>query len=276
MLKKQSCYFPPKFFPWKVSCDAFQKFAAKTCLWLSCYSTDTGPCCLCCYLFFFSTSSAKRHSFLLFSLLFSVQIYDHSRIVFYSRVGLACELCGNANSVIIFWRQHRFSFCGKSSHSYEFLRVSMWSCLWLKLVDLLLVSFNGKKYSPESGLAWLKFPMVPSYFWITWPSGRNQVPSENRGGRVCLRGNAESRSAANTARLFFDHYSITRCRRSIAAWGAWYLSPSQHCSLGLSLTLCLGACIWRARSALDRKATGFKTLFVHFDYRSSLNELIKA
>lgn len=63
---------------------------------------------------------------------------------------------------------------------------------------------------------------------------------------------------------------------TVSASEVGYLHPSQHYFLGLSLTLCLGVWIWRACSALGLRATGFKTLFVHFDYRSPLNELIEA
>lgn len=76
--------------------------------------------------------------------------------------------------------------------------------------------------------------------------------------------------------LFFDHYCITLCRHNVSASEVGYLHPSQHYFLRLSLTLCLGVWIWWACSALGLRATGFNTLFVHFDYRTSLNELINS
>lgn len=132
------------------------------------------------------------------------------------------------------------SVVGQQEQPQPWVPLSPYTKLLVGDVDLFLVSFSRKKDFPRSVLAQLKFFMVPSCFWITCSSARNQVPSEDRSRRGCLTGNAESRSAADTA--LFDHYCIMQCRYSVPALEVEYLPPSQSYFLRLSLTLCLG--VW--------------------------------
>lgn len=151
----------------------------------------------------------------------------------------------------------------------------MLSFLWLKLVDLLLMPFNGKKYSPQNCVGITEILcgalLLLDHLAFSKKSGSfRKREQEGPSYRECRK-----QVCCRYYMALLDHYYTTWCSHSVAAGDVWYLSPSHYCFLGLSLTLCLSTCIWRACSPLHLKATGFKTLFVHFDYRSSLNELIK-
>lgn len=178
--------------------------AATAILLLVAYSTSI------LLLNFFS----QKAPFFFFLILFSVHRLP-GRVTFCSRVGLVCKLCGNEKSINIFKRELLFhSVVRQQEQSQLWVPSSLCTKFLVADVDSLLVSFNGKKDFPKTVLARMKFSMVPTCFWITCSSARNQVPSENRSRRGCLTGNAESRSAADTAWCFFDHYNITQCRHS--------------------------------------------------------------
>lgn len=150
----------------------------------------------------------------------------------------------------------------------------MLSSLWLKLVDLLLVLFNGKRCNLQKCIGIAEI-FHGAFLLLDHLAFHEKSGSFRNWGKEGLP-YTECRKQVFCKYCMALSWSLLHqlSRRSITR-GAWHLSPSQHCFLGLSLTVCFGACSLRACSALDLRVTGFKTLFVHFKYRSSLNELIK-